>query len=130
MISAFYAALSAVIIFWLSLNVIKIRRKHRVSVGDGENAELKTAMAAQSNAVEYIPITLLLIYALEYNGANLLFIHLAGILLIIGRMVHARGLLGETLRIRVLGMKITLYTLLALVVLNLVYLPYDEFLSF
>jgi len=71
MISVIYASLSAFLIFWLSLNVIKKRKINQVGIGDGGNKELMISIAAQSNAVEYIPIALLLLFALEYNKANL-----------------------------------------------------------
>lgn len=41
MTSVIYASLLAVLICWLSLNVIKKRRKNKVSIGDGGNEELK-----------------------------------------------------------------------------------------
>lgn len=126
MISAIYASLCALIIFWLSLNVIKVRRSQRVSVGDGGKEELKVAIGAQFNAVEYIPITLLLLFALELNHANHYFIHLFGLLLIVGRVIHAWALLKGNLSKRVLGMQITLYNLLILAVANIIYMPFDK----
>jgi uncharacterized membrane protein YecN with MAPEG domain len=39
-------------------------------------------------------------------------------------MAHARGLLTDNLRYRVLGMQLTLYTLIGLAVLNLAYVIY------
>ncbi len=126
MISAIYASISAFLICWLSLNVIKKRRKNRISIGDGENEELKTAMAAQSNAIEYIPIALLLLFALEYNEANIWIIHLLGIALITGRVIHAHNLLSDNLKGRVLGMQITIYTIIGLALLNIGYLPYTK----
>ena len=127
MTSALYAALLALLIVWLALNVIGKRRQYKVSTGDGGQHQLKIAIAAQSNAIEYIPIAVLLLFALEYNGANLLMVHALGLALLTGRLVHARGLLSEVLKVRVLGMKITLYTIIALALLNIVYLPYIKF---
>lgn len=127
MTSALYAALLSLLIVWLSLNVIGKRRQYKVSTGDGGQHQLKIAIAAQSNAIEYIPIALVLLFALEYNAANLLIVHALGLALLTGRLVHARGLLSEMLKVRVLGMKITLYTIIALAILNIVYLPYIKF---
>ena len=128
MISAMYASILALLIVWLSLNVINKRKSNRVSIGDGGVTELTVAMAAQSNAVEYIPIALLLLFALEHNGASIILVHLLGIALVAGRIIHARGLLGNTLKVRVLGMQITLYTILGLVIANAIYLPYGKLL--
>ena len=130
MTTALYVSLSAFLILWLSMNVIKKRRLYKVSLGDGGNDELRTAIAAHLNAVEYIPITLLLLFALEYNKANVWLLHGLGLVFIIGRIIHARGLLQARLKIRVMGMQITLYTLIALAILNIVYLPYSQLFSF
>jgi len=124
--SVIYASLSAFLIVWLSLNVIKKRRKYQVSIGDGRNEELMISMAAQSNAIEYIPIALLLLFALEYNNANNLIVHLLGLSLITGRIMHAKGILSSSLKVRVLGMQITIFTVIGLAVINFVYLPYAE----
>ena len=130
MTTALYASLSAFLIFWLSMNVIKKRRLYKVSLGDGGNEELKTAVAAHLNAVEYIPITLLLLFTLEYNKANIGLLHGLGLVFMIGRIIHARGLLQGHLKQRVMGMQITLYTLMTLAILNIVYLPYSQLFSF
>jgi len=129
MISAIYASVLALLICWLSLNVIKKRRKYKVSIGDGGNEELRTAMAAQSNAIEYIPIALLLLLALEFNQDNIWMIHLFGIALVTGRAIHARNLLSENLKGRVLGMQITIYAIIGLALLNIVFLPYSRLLN-
>jgi len=126
MTSAIYASLSAFLIVWLSLNAIKKRRSNKVSIGDGGIDELKTAIAAQSNAIEYIPIALMLLFSLEYNHANLFLVHFLGISLIIGRIIHAKGLLTSNLQQRVLGMKITIYTIIGLAISNLVYVTYTQ----
>jgi len=111
------------------LNVIKKRRKNKVSIGDGGNEELKIAMAAQSNAIEFVPIALLLLFALEYNHANILVVHMFGVALMIGRVIHARSLLSSHFKGRVLGMQVTIYTIIGLGVLNIVYLPYHELIK-
>lgn len=129
MISVIYAAISAILIIVLSFQVIKTRRKLQISVGDGNNKEMQTAQGAQSNATEYIPIALLLLFGLELNGAANWIIHLAGITLVSGRIIHAHGLLHENMRRRVLGMQITVFVLIGLCLLNLAYLPLDKLMQ-
>ncbi len=129
MISAIYASFSAFIISWLSLNVIKTRRKYKILYGDGGNEQLQIARAAQTNATEYIPIALLLLFSLEYNHANYWIIHAFGIALISGRLIHARGLLTKNLKWRVLGMQLTILTILGLAVANFFHLPYARLLA-
>ena len=130
MTSVIYASLSAFLIFWLSLNVIKARGRNRIKYGDGGNEELQIARVAQSNAVQYIPIALLLLFALEYNNANIWGVHILGVALITGRLIHARGILSDNLKWRVRGMQVTLYTILGLATINILYLPYSKLFSF
>ena len=127
MITAVYAALYALIIVWLSLRVIKHRYTYRVSVGDGGVEDLKIAMGAQSNAVEYLPIALLLMFVLEVNGAGAWLINVFGVTLLIGRVFHIKGMIAKRLKFRVVGMHITIYALVALSVVNMIYLPFDKF---
>ena len=119
MVTAIYAGISALLIVWLSFNVIKLRRANKVILGDGNLPELQNAIRAQANATEYIPIALILLMLLEYNGANVLFVHLGGMALLAGRVIHAKGLLSESLRYRVLGMQLTFFTIIGLAIMNI-----------
>ncbi len=129
MTSVIYVSLSAFIIGWLSLNVIKQRRKHHISIGDGGVDDLKIAMAIQSNAVEYIPISLILILSLEYNNANIWLVHSLGVLFLLSRFIHPWSILTENLKWRVISMQITFYTIIALAVLNIIYLPLSQLIK-
>ncbi|ALR18203.1 MULTISPECIES: MAPEG family protein [Vibrio] len=126
MITALYACILTVLLIWLAIQVIKLRRKNKVAYADGGVEALQIARSAQSNASEYIPITLILMALLEYNGAQPVWIHLTGIIFVIGRIIHARGILQERFKGRVKGMQLTFLIMAALVVLNLIYLPYDK----
>jgi uncharacterized membrane protein YecN with MAPEG domain len=129
MTSAIYAAILGLLICGLTFKVIGARRKNKVLYADGGVSELQIARSAHSNAVEYIPITLLLLFALEYNGANLLLIHMFGIGFVLGRIIHACSILAENLKGRILGMQITLLVLIGLSIANIVYLPYAKLLD-
>ena len=48
-------------------------------------------MAAQSNAIEYIPIALLLLFALEFNKGEIWIIHILGIVIVTDCMIHVRN---------------------------------------
>lgn len=124
MITPLYASLLALLIVRLSVSVIKLRRKNRISVGDGGNEALQLAIRTHSNAVEYIPISLLLLLTLELNGAPKALIHVLGATLLAGRILHALGLSAQDLKKRVLGMQITLYLLIGLAVLNIIFLAF------
>ncbi|WMN88825.1 MAPEG family protein [Vibrio parahaemolyticus] len=126
MITALYACILTVLLIWLAIQVIKLRRKNKVAYADGGVEALQIARSAQSNASEYIPITLILMALLEYNSAQPVWIHLTGIIFVIGRIIHARGILQERFKGRVKGMQLTFLIMVALVVLNVIYLPYDK----
>ena len=126
MITSIYASLSVLLIVKLTLSVIKLRRKNRISVGDGGNEELQLAIRTHANAVEYIPIALLLLLMLELNGAPKILIHIFGATLIIGRIIHAMGVPAKNLQKRILGMQITIYLLIGLAILNILFLVFSE----
>jgi len=50
-------------------------------------------------------------------------------MLIIGRIIHAVGLPAKNLKRRVLGMQITIYLLIALAILNILFLAFSESLK-
>ena len=61
MIIAIYAAPLAFLYIALAINVIRLRFKHRVSLGAGEVPKLERAIRAHGNFAEYVPFALLLI---------------------------------------------------------------------
>jgi uncharacterized membrane protein YecN with MAPEG domain len=104
---------------WLALQTIKVRRANKVKLGDGGNFELQSAIRAHGNFAEYMPITLILLFLLEYNSVPALVIHVIGIAFLFGRWTHAQGLLKDDLRKRVMGMGYTLYILIGLAIANI-----------
>jgi len=130
MITSIYASLAVLLIVKLTLSVIKLRRKNQISVGDGGNEALQLAIRTHANSLEYIPITLLLLLTLELNGAPKILIHILGFTLLVGRIFHAVGLPAKNLKRRVLGMQITIYLLIALAILNILFLAFAGSLKF
>jgi len=129
MTTALYASLATFLIIWLSFNVIKLRRKHQVSIGYGGKKELKVAITAQATSVEYLPISLLLLLFLELNQGNLILLHLLGVLLIASRTLHANSILSENLTQRLWAMQATFFSMIVLALANLVYFPYSKLLN-
>jgi len=128
MVTFLYAAILALLIIWLIIKVVKARLANQVKLGDGGVQELISARSAHSNACETIPITLILLFGLELNSAPILLIHLSAIVFIIARVLHAQGVLTDVLKIRKLGMQLTLVIMFMLAVLNIVYIPFDQIL--
>jgi uncharacterized membrane protein YecN with MAPEG domain len=129
MITALYAALSALLMVKLAREVISVRRSAQVALGDGNNPQLLAAIRIHANAAEYIPIALFLMLLLEFNQAPNWLIHFSGIVLLIGRLLHRSALQQQNIPRRVLSMRLTLNLLLGLAVANLVYLPFEKLVS-
>ena len=118
------ASLLGLFLVKLSLNVIKLRLANKVSIGHAENADLERAMRAQGNFSEYVPTALILLALLEWNRAPLELLILLAVTFTAGRWFHSRGIVEPPPKFtnRVRGMKLTLYSLIALSASNLVWL--------
>ncbi|MDX2256330.1 MAG: MAPEG family protein [Pseudanabaenaceae cyanobacterium bins.39] len=121
MITSIYASLSALLIVWLSLNIVRLRRSKRVVLGDGGKPELQVAIRAQGNATEYIPVSLILLLCLELSKGNAIMLHIGGIALLVGRSMHAYGLTKGNLKLRVSGMAFTFTNIIYLAIANLIH---------
>jgi uncharacterized membrane protein YecN with MAPEG domain len=106
LITPIYAALLGLGFVRLSFLTLGLRRKNKISLGDGGNPQLLRAIRVHSNFAEYVPIALILIYMAEMLGAPNFLVHLLGISLVFGRLSHAWGVsqLNENFRFRVFGM--------------------------
>lgn len=91
-ITALYAALLAIFLVVLGGLVVRMRIKERIAIGDGGNKAMLAAIRVHANAVENIPIALLLMLLLEMNGGSIWWLHAFGEALIVGRLMHAFGL--------------------------------------
>lgn len=121
LITSVIAAALTIIFIKLSFAVIGLRRKNQIGLGSGGIDDLERAIRAQGNFAEYVPFGIILIACLELNGAPWWLVTIPGITLIIGRLIHAKGMNipPPDFSKRVLGMKFTFYTLITLVFLNL-----------
>jgi len=120
-VTSIIAAVLTAVFIRLSFNVIGLRRKNKVGLGSGGNEDLERAIRAQGNFAEYVPFGLILLACLELNGAPWWLVAIPGVTLIIGRLIHAIGINTPPpdFSKRVVGMKFTFITLMALVGLNL-----------
>jgi len=120
-ITGLYAALCALLIVVLALRVAYYRISRKVGVGDNGDRALIKLIRAHGNAVENVPIALLLLLLLELNQTQPLWIHACGIILVIGRIAHAIGLsrsTGASLA-RMIGVTLTWGVILVMAVLLL-----------
>lgn len=91
-ITGIYASLLAILMIALALRVIQLRRSLGIGLLDGDNQNLKKAIRVHSNAVENLPIALLLMAIAETQGMPNLTLHILGVTLLIARCWHAWGL--------------------------------------
>jgi len=90
--AALWVGLHVFLLLVLSTLVVRLRQKHKVALGDEGIPELARAIRAFGNASEYIPGGLAAILGLALVGAPPLAIHVVGLVLFAGRLVHAVGL--------------------------------------
>lgn len=125
MVSALYAVLGALLLLKFSFDVVRLRMQYRVHYGDGGFSELQSAIRIHGNAVEYIPIAIVLLLFMEMNGALTWMVHVCGLLLIVGRVMHYYGLYHRRWRWRRSAISATWCSLLLMVLANLWYMPWE-----
>jgi uncharacterized protein len=105
----FYAALLATLYIFLSLRVVRLRRRNRIALGDAKNPQLQRAIRVHANFAEYVPFALLLVAFVEFQQSSALTVHLICLALLMGRIVHAYGVSQEkeNYRLRLIGMSLT-----------------------
>lgn len=91
MITPLYAGLLGLLLIYLSFRVIFRRRGAKVSVGDGGDRLLTKRIRTHSNLIEYGPMALILLALAELQGAPAWAVHILGLMLVIGRVMHAYG---------------------------------------
>ncbi|HMQ58476.1 MAG TPA: MAPEG family protein [Rhizobiaceae bacterium] len=90
-----YAALNMLIIHWIASATGALRRKHKVSIGDGGVPHLIRIMRGMANAIENMPMFFVLLAIAALMGAPAIGIHLLGIVFTIGRALHAKHFIAE-----------------------------------
>jgi len=116
--AALYVGANLLILLILSVLVVAGRQKHKIVLGDGENAVFNRAVRAHANAAEYIPGALigLVTLALFDPATPAWLLHAAGLSLTSGRILHGVGLHAGALNWgRTVGMTLTWLSYLLIV---------------
>jgi hypothetical protein len=93
----FYVALNALIMLILGLLVTRARVVTHTDIGDGGKPEMAGPLRAHANNTEYVPMALLLLWALASPlGGGIWWIHGVGLPLTLGRILHGIGLSQST----------------------------------
>lgn len=111
MISFLYAGLLALFYVFLCARVIQGRFKHRVSLGDGGHKDLEVRARVHGNFAEYAPIGLILLFGIDYADYADVIVHVFGVMLLLGRLLHAWGLTCGT-KGRQAGMVLTILSIM------------------
>lgn len=114
-ITMLYAGILTVLVVLLQANVIRLRLSGSVSLGDGGNKALERAGRAHGNAIENVPLTLIMMGIIEMAGAPGEAVQIFGIALVVSRLLHAIGIQREpdSNILRVLGAALNMLILLS-----------------
>lgn len=118
-----YAGILAILLVLLQINVIRNRGAASVSLGTGDSKTLERATRAHGNAIENVPLTLILMALIEVAGAPDVALHTFGIATIVARIIYAFGVTRDpdTNAMRVAGVLINMIVILGCAVYGIYY---------
>jgi uncharacterized membrane protein YecN with MAPEG domain len=96
-LTAYYAALFAIILVFLSARVVVGRVRHKVHHGDGGVDTLNRMIRAQANFTEYVPFALFLTALIEGGGAPAQTVHMLMVPLLVVRVAHPIGMMAPVM---------------------------------
>jgi len=91
-VTPIYALAVAAIYLVLWFRVTSMRAAKGTSIGDASDPELLQRIRQHGNCSEWSTLLLILMMLAEGMGAASLYIHISGVLLVVGRMAHPLGL--------------------------------------
>lgn len=113
-VTSFFAALAALGLTVLSLLVVWRRFRQRIPFGGEQDDKLlRRRVRAHGNFIEYVPLGLIVLALIEYQGAGKWMVWTLGGMLAVGRLFHATALIGNIIPLRSIGVTLTLLMLAA-----------------
>ena len=91
-ITGIYVALATILVIGLALGVSLRRGQVKVGLGSGGDSTLLQRIRAHANALENLPLALLLLLCLDLQQTPTWWLHGFGSTLIVARVLHAFGL--------------------------------------
>ena len=122
-VTAVFACILTLLILMLAYRVVVYRRRYRVGYGEGKKDHLKQAISAHSNAIENIPLAILLMALLEYAEVPFILLVIVACLFVLARFIHAYGLshsIGVSFG-RTYGTMLSWFLLGFMAILNVIY---------
>ncbi len=92
-VTGVFAAVIGLLLLVLSAQVSRFRLKYKKDLGVTDDRDFQVAVRAQANLVEYAPIGLIMLAIAELNGVPGGFIYWTGMALVVGRILHAFGMI-------------------------------------
>ena len=108
----FYAAIFALLYIALTYRVIMLRNSKRIALGDGGDPAMTRAIRIHANFIEYVPLALILLLAMEMLHHSRYVLHILCLLLLLGRICHFLAFSRDNI---VLGLRVTGVVLTTLV---------------
>ncbi|MEM5493905.1 MAPEG family protein [Hoeflea sp. AS16] len=84
-----YAALNMVILLWIATQTGRLRGRYKVSIGDGGVKHLIRIIRGHANAIENMPMFLIMLLVAALIGMPVSAVHGLGLVFTIGRGFHA-----------------------------------------
>lgn len=121
-VTPLYAVLLTLLFLLLSFRVIAERRGNRFAYGNNNSNRIEAKIRAQANWAEYVPIALLLMVMAEVQGIGPIWLHLTGVILLVGRLLHGFGMSfrPKDFRFRFYGMLLTTTAIPLAMILNVI----------
>src|SRR5437764_13265594 len=91
-ITAIYLALLALFYTVLAVQVGRLRQRDRATFGDSGSLQLRSAIRAHANFIEYVTIITLMVAMLEMSGLAATGVHLPMAALLLSRLLHPLAL--------------------------------------
>ena len=119
--SLYIAAILALLLIGLSLNVSRLRMRHQVAFGDGGKPDLIKAVRAHGNSLEQSLLFIVLLYLGESSGRiEGALVAALGFAFIMLRLLYCTGLFARLLLLRQVSHGLTMLVLLAVSLLLLI----------
>jgi uncharacterized membrane protein YecN with MAPEG domain len=97
-ITGLYAGMLALVAIALGIHVGVQRARTGISILHGQDMTLATAIRRHGNFTEAVPLALIMLAALELNGASPALLHGLGAALVVARIAHPLGLKHDNMR--------------------------------
>jgi len=83
-----YAALNMAVLIWISVETARVRKQHKVWIGDGGIKHLIRILRGHANAIENMPMFFVMLIVAVFLGMPALAAHGLGLVFTIGRALH------------------------------------------